>query len=82
MLAYCINRIWINLTYFLDPLLVSLLETSDIVSPLLGFFDLFPSLHLLLLQKGNSVCEQLGISLDTINIKYTIRPSSTKQSVI
>ena len=56
-------------TYLLDLLLVSLLQAGDVVCPLLGFLDLLPGLHLLLLQKGNTIGQQLSISVDTASNK-------------
>ena len=52
--------------YLLDFLLVTFLERGDVGCTLLGFLDLLPRLHLLLLEQGNSVGEQLSVSLNTI----------------
>ena len=38
-----------------DSLLILLLETHDLSSLLLGLLNLFPGLHLLLLEQGNTV---------------------------
>lgn len=44
-----------DLTYLLDFFFVSLLEVSDVIGTLLGFLDLLPSFHFLLLKKGNTI---------------------------
>ena len=44
-----------DLTYLLDFFFVSLLEVSDVVGTLLGFLDLLPRFHFLLLKKGNTI---------------------------
>merc|ERR1712166_83834 len=46
-----------------DSFLVFLLETHNFSSLLLGLFNFFPCLHLLLLEKRNTIGEKLGISL-------------------
>ena len=50
---------------FLNTLVVSLLESGDFLGSLFSFFDLLPGLHFLLLQEGDSVGKELGVSLDT-----------------
>jgi hypothetical protein len=60
-------------TYLLDLLLVPLLEAGDVASSLLGFLDFLPGLHLLLLQQGDSVREQLGVPLDAAGINKWVR---------
>ena len=52
-------------TYLLDLLLISLLQSSNVIGSLLGLLDLLPSLHLLLLEQGDSIGQQLRITLDT-----------------
>ena len=59
------------IAYLLDSLFIALLKSQDLTSSLLGVVDLLPRLHLLLLQKGDTVGKELSISLDT----------STKESV-
>jgi hypothetical protein len=51
-------------TYLLDAVLVALLESKDFIGALLGVVDLLPSLHLLLLEERDTVCEQLSVALD------------------
>ena len=51
-------------TYLLNFLLVPLLEIRNIIGPLLGLLYLLPRLHLLLLEQGDSVGEELGVPLD------------------
>jgi hypothetical protein len=58
-----LRRRWICI-YLLDLLLVPLLEAGDVAGSLLGLLDFLPGLHLLLLQKGDSVRQQLGVPLD------------------
>ena len=52
-------------TYLLDSLLVTLLKGQDLTSSLLCVIDLLPRLHLLLLEKGDTVGQELSISLNT-----------------
>ena len=52
-------------TYLLDSLLVTLLKGQDLTSSLLRVVDLLPRLHLLLLQEGDTVGQELSISLNT-----------------
>jgi hypothetical protein len=40
------------------------LESKDFIGALLGVVDLLPSLHLLLLEERDTVCEQLSVALD------------------
>ena len=56
-------------TYLLNFLLVPLLEIRNIIGPLLGLLYLLPRLHLLLLEQGDSVGEELGVPLDAGEIK-------------
>ena len=51
-------------TYLLNAIFVALLQRQDFVRSLLSVVDLFPSLLLLLLKQGDSVREQLGITLN------------------
>ena len=51
-------------TYLLDALFIALLEGEDLIGSLLRVVDFLPSLHLFLLQKRNTVGEELGITLD------------------
>jgi hypothetical protein len=44
-------------------LVVDVLKPLDLCGPLPGLFDLLPGLHFFLLQKCNTVCEQLSVSL-------------------
>ena len=53
-------------TYLLDPVLVSLLERHDFIGALLRVLNLLPRLHLLLLEQGDTIGQQLCVSLDTI----------------
>ena len=55
---------FVGSTYLLDALLVPLLQARDVARALLGLLDLLPRLHLLLLEKGDSVGKQLSVSLD------------------
>ena len=41
--------------------IISLLQSHDLCSPFLGFFNLLPCAHLLLFEQCNSICQQLGI---------------------
>jgi len=50
----------------LDLDLILLLESQHLGCSLLGFLDLLPGTHLLLLEKGNAICEELGITLNTL----------------
>ena len=52
----------------MDALLVALLESENVVCPLLGVVDFLPGFHLFLLEQRNSVGEQLRVSLDALNI--------------
>jgi hypothetical protein len=45
------------------------LKLIDIRCSPLSLFDLLPCLHLLLPEKGNSVCKQLGVSLGTTVVR-------------
>ena len=45
--------------------LVLLLQRHDLVRTLLRLLDLLPGPHLLLLEQGNAVREELRVSLDT-----------------
>ena len=56
-------------TYLLNFLLISLLESRDVIGSLFGFLDFLPGFHFLLLQKSNTICQQLGV---TINAKDKI----------
>ena len=52
-------------TYLLNFFFISLFQACDITSSFLGFFNLLPSFHLFLFQKSNTVCQKLGITIDT-----------------
>lgn len=51
-------------TYLLHFLLVPLLEARDVTSSLFGFFNLFPRFHFFLFQEGDTVRQQLGVTVD------------------
>ena len=51
----------------LDLHLILLLESHDLTRSLLSLLDLLPCLHLLLLQQGDSVRQQLSVSLNAID---------------
>jgi len=52
-------------TYLLNAVLVTLLQRQDLIRSLLCVVNLLPGLLLFLLKKGDTICEQLGISLNT-----------------
>ena len=52
------------MTYLLDAIFVAFLEREDLISALLGIVDLLPCLLLFLLEKGDTIGQQLGVSLD------------------
>ena len=52
------------MTYLLDAIFVAFLEREDLISTLLGVIDLLPCLLLFLLEQGNTIGQQLGVSLD------------------
>jgi hypothetical protein len=58
-------------TYLLDFFLVALLQVLDVRSPFLGFFNFLPGFHFFLLQQGNAVCKQLGVAVDTAEVRGT-----------
>lgn len=49
----------------MDLDLVLLLQRHDLVRTLLRLLDLLPGAHLLLLEQGDAVREELRVSLDT-----------------
>ena len=49
----------------LNSLFISILEPDDIACSALGLFDFLPGFHFLLLEEGNPVGQELGVSLDT-----------------
>ena len=51
----------------LDLHLILLLESHDLTRSLLSLLDLLPCLHLFLLQQGDSVRQQLSVSLNAID---------------
>ena len=51
---------------FCDADVIAFLESHDFTSALLCFLDLLPGLHLLLLEEGDTVSQELGISLDAM----------------
>ena len=51
---------------FLNFLVVALLQSHDFSSTLLCLLDLLPCLHLFLLEKRNTVGQELRIPLDTM----------------
>ena len=55
--------------YLLDAVLIAFLERKDLISALLRVIDLLPSLLLFLLEQGDAVRQQLGVSLDTTDGK-------------
>ena len=58
--------------YLLNALFIPVLERNYLVGAFSGVFNLFPSLHLLLLQQGDSVSEKLSISFNsTTKLNYT-----------
>jgi hypothetical protein len=56
----------VKCTYLLHLLLVPFFEARDVVRPFLRFLNLFPRFHFFLLQKRDTVGQQLGI---TVNAK-------------
>lgn len=48
----------------MNALFVPLLQSENLVGALLSVIDLLPGLHLFLLEQGDTVCEQLRVSLD------------------
>ena len=48
----------------MDTVFVTLFQRQDLVCPLLRVVDLLPSLLLFLFEKGNSIGQKLGVSLD------------------
>ena len=50
--------------FLLDSFLISILEPDDIACSALGLLNFLPGFHLLLLQEGNPIRQQLGVSLD------------------
>ena len=54
--------------YLLNTVFVSLLKREDLISALLGIVNLFPSLILLLLKQGDSICQKLSVTLNAITI--------------
>ena len=61
------------LAYLLDSVLIALLQCEDLTSSLFSVVDLFPRLHLFLLEEGDTICEELCISLNANYSKTTIR---------
>ena len=59
--------------YLLNTVFVSLFKREDLISALLGIVNLFPSLILLLLKQGDSICQKLGITLNAINSQCPVR---------
>jgi hypothetical protein len=51
----------------LDLDLVLLLQSEDLVCALFCLFNLLPRAHLFLLQEGDTVREQLGVTFDAMN---------------
>ena len=52
------------MTYLLDAIFVAFLEREDLIGTLLGIIDLLPCLLLFLLEQGDTIGQQLGVSLD------------------
>ena len=50
---------------FLDAFVIALLQSHDFTGTFLSLFNLLPSLHLFLLEKSNTVGQELCIPLDT-----------------
>jgi len=50
--------------FLLDFLFISLFKPSDVISSLLGFFDLLPRFHFFLFEQSDSICQQLSISIN------------------
>ena len=63
----------------LDAVLVALLQREDLVRSLLSVIDLFPCLLLFLLQQGDTIGQQLGISLNTITGNQDVRNTGGRQ---
>ena len=59
--------------YLLDSVLIALLQCENLTCSLFSVVDLFPCLHLFLFKEGDTICEELCISLDTNYSKTTIR---------
>ena len=51
-------------SYLLNSIFITLLECQNFTSPLLSVINLLPSLHLFLLQQGDSIGKKLGVPLD------------------
>ena len=54
------------MTYLLDAIFVALLQRQNLICALLSIVDLLPRLLLFLLEQGNTIGQQLGVSLDTV----------------
>ena len=50
--------------YLLHLLLVPFFEARDIIRPLLRLLNLFPRFHFFLLQKSDTVGQQLGVAVN------------------
>ena len=55
-----------HLTYLLNPVFVTLLQSKNLTCSLLGVIDLFPCLHLFLLEQSNTIGEELCVPLNAI----------------
>ena len=64
-----------------QALRLPILQAGDVVGALLGLLDLLPRLHLLLLEKGDSVGKQLSVSLDT-TLQENIRLAFDQSKII
>jgi len=52
-------------------LVVALLELQNLVGTFASFLNLLPRLDLLLLEESDTICQQLSITLHTVNIQKT-----------
>ena len=53
--------------FLLNTLLIAAFEHTDFVGTLASILDLLPGLHFFLLEKGNTVSQQLGVTLNPNN---------------
>jgi len=53
--------------YLLNLIFITPFADGDIVGALLGVLDLFPGLHFLLLEQGDTVGEKLSIVIESIS---------------
>ena len=56
------------MSYLLNTILVSLLQSQDLICALFGIVDFLPCFLLFLLKKGDTVSEKLSIPLNAMTI--------------